>query len=105
MKEKKKKIYRGGCVHCPGSQDLLALDTVLYYGFGGYEVRKNGKLFFMGDPNGKWEDYPTLNKFEKVARKVRAKWEVELNNPLRGARWQRKGKDKWVLTETNLGFA
>jgi hypothetical protein len=103
--KQKKEIFRGGCPHCPGTEDLLDLKTRLYQGFGGYYVKKNGKLFFAGDPNGKWKDFPTLQKFENLARKSRAKWEVILSNPLRGATWRRKGKNEWALVETNLGFA
>ena len=108
VKEKKiikEKHFRGGCLCCPQTEDTLKLDTVLYNGFGGYIVRKNGELFYSGDPNGGWKSFPTLRKFEKLARKEKAKWEVILNNPLRGATWQRKGKDKWILKETNMGFA
>ena len=106
MKKKlEKKVYRGGCMHCPGNEDRLPLNTVLYYGFGGYSVRKNGKHFWAGDPQGEWDSFPTLQKFENMARKIKAKWEVVLDNPLRGATWRRKGKNEWILVETNLGFA
>ena len=104
MKKKEKKM-RGGCLNCPGSPDLLPLDTVLYYGFGGYTVRKDGKDYWAGDPQGKWESFPSLTEFEKIARRVKGSWEVALDNPLRGAVWRRKGKDTWVLIETNQGFA
>jgi len=44
-----KKIHRGGCLCCPTTEDTLEMDTVLYQGFGGYHVNKNGKLHYMGD--------------------------------------------------------
>jgi len=103
--KKEIKHFRGGCPHCPGTDDLLKLNTVIYNGFGGYSVRKNGKFFWAGDSNGEWKSFPTLKKFENLARKTKAKWEIVLDNPLRGATWQRKGKNRWVLTKTNLGFA
>lgn len=90
---------------CPQTEETLPLNTVLYYGFGGYSVQKNGKHYFKGDPQGVWDSFPTLRKFENLARKVRAKWEIVLDNPLRGATWRRKGKNNWVLIETNQGFA
>ena len=74
-------------------------------GFGGYSIKKNGKHFWSGNSDAKWESYPTLKKFENMARKVKAKWEVVLDSPLRGATWQRKGENRWVLTDTNQGFA
>jgi len=106
MKEvKDKKVFRRGCMQCPGNEDVLAMDTVLYNGFGGYHVKKDKKFYWAGDPQGKWESFPTLRKFENLARKEKGTWEIVLDNPLRGATWRRKGNDEWVLTETNLGFA
>jgi len=106
MKENIKIIYRGSCLHCPESEDVLAMDTVLYYGFGGYSVRKNGKLFYEGDPAGEWESFKTLKQIERQAKKEpKAKWEVKLDNPLRGATWQRNKNGEWILKETNQGFA
>jgi hypothetical protein len=102
---KKIKHYRGGCLCCPSTEDLLPLDTVLYNGFGGYQVQKNGKVFYQGKPDEEWGDYKKLNVFEKLARKEKGKWEIILNNPLRGATWRRKGKNEWILVETNQGFA
>lgn len=104
-KEKEKKVFRGGCMQCPGSHDVLAMDTVLYNGFGGYHVKYGGKFFWAGDINGEWESFPTLRKFENMARKKPGKWEVVLDNPLRGATWRRVGNDHWALTDTNQGFA
>lgn len=48
--KKEKKLIRGTCLCCPGSEDLLPLNEVLYNGFGGYSVHKNGKYFWSGDP-------------------------------------------------------
>jgi len=61
----KKKIYRGGCPACPGNEDVLTMDTVLYMGFGGYKVLKGAKLFYMGDCDLEWEKYKTLKDMEK----------------------------------------
>ena len=105
MKEKTKIIHRGGCIHCPQSNDVLAMDTVLYNGFGGYRVLFNKGLYYQGDPNGEWESFPTLRKFEMEARKKEGRWEIVLDNPLRGATWFRTSKDVWTLMETNQGFA
>ena len=101
-----KEIYRGGCVHCPGSADVLEMDTVLYNGFGGYQVQKNDDVFYCGDPNAEWDDFKTLEEIEKEAAKTpEEKWKVILSNPLRGATWERQKDGHWILTETNQGFA
>ena len=105
MKEEK-KIYRGDCPSCPGNEDYLSMDTVLYNGFGGYYVSKDGEEFYSGDPNGEWESFKTLKEIELEARINPGKWKVILNNPLRGATWERNNKTcRWILKETNLGFA
>jgi len=103
---KKKTIYRGGCLSCPGNEDILDMNEVLYQGFGGYHVKRNGKIFYIGDSNLEWEKYKTLKDIEKSAKKdPKAKWQVILDNPLRGAIWERNKNGEWLLKETNLGFA
>lgn len=100
-----KLTTRGTCPCCPQTEDILPMDTVLYQGFGGYHVEKDSKTFYWGDSNLEWEEYKTLADIEKEAKKSpRSEWRVILNNPLRGATWERK-KDSWVLIETNIGFA
>lgn len=42
-------LSRGGCPHCPATEDKLEMDTVLYQGFGGYHVEKDGEVFYCGD--------------------------------------------------------
>lgn len=103
---KKDKHYRGGCLHCPRTEDELAMDTILYSGFGGYTVKKDGKLFYSGDPQeDDMSKFKTLADIEKQAkRSPKSKWEVELSLPLRGATWRRK-RGKWLLVSTNQGFA
>lgn len=104
-KVKLKKVFRGGCMHCPGSEDTLSMKEVLYNGFGGYAVYKNNKLYYVGEPDEKWENYKILKDIEKVAKKERGSWKVVLSNPLRGATWRRNKVGEWTLKETNLGFA
>lgn len=103
----KKAHHRGACPHCPRTEDELPLHTVLYNGFGGYLVYKNRKLFFCEDPavEKPWNKYKTLAYIERVAsRSPRARWEVVLSLPLRGATWRRV-RGRWILTDTSLGFA
>jgi hypothetical protein len=98
-------VFRGGCLCCPGSEGMLAMDTVLYNGFGGYTVERDGELFYMGDPNQKWERFKKLRTIEKVAAcDPKHQWRVTLLNPLRGATWERH-RGKWHLIDTNMGFA
>ena len=105
--KKEQKIYRGTCVNCPQTEDRLPLSEVLYYGFGGYSVKQNGKVIYEGDPQGEWDSFLTLRQVEKkfASKYPKSRWTVELNNPLRGAVWLRKEKNKWLLISTNKGFA
>lgn len=102
-----KKMYRGGCACCPKTEDELPLDTVLYNAFGGYRVYKNKKLYFCEDPaeHKAWEDNKKLSDLEaEVIAAPKARWQIVLDLPLRGAVWNRKGH-RWVLVSTNRGFA
>lgn len=97
---------RGGCMQCPGSHTLLEMDTVLYQGFGGYHVEKDGEEYYFPNSDLEWEEYKTLSQIEEEAvLEPDADWRVILNNPLRGGTWQRHGVDEWVLIESNIGFA
>ncbi len=92
------------CLCCPGPTETLSLDTAIYFGFGGWTIRKDGILFFQGTDD--YDEAPTLLKFEELAREEPlSEWVAELYSPLRGATYQRHGYDNWVLIETNEGFA
>jgi len=96
------------CVCPTPTDDKLKMNTVLYYGFGGYTVKKNGELFYEGDPQGEWDSFKKLRDIEKEAKEEpKSKWEVILYDPLNGATWTRNRlkKGEWILTETNEGFA
>lgn len=86
--------------------DILEMNTVLYQGFGGYTVRKNGELFYEGNSDDEWNKFKKLRHIEKEAKKdPTAKWTVELYEPLSGATWERQEDGQWVAIEKNLGFA
>lgn len=104
----KKLQHRGTCMNCPRTENFLPMDTVLYNGFGGYHVEKDGETFYEGDINGHWDSFLTLEEIEKRCKKdpnTVSIYEVILYTPLRGATWRRNKKGFWVLKETNQGFA
>lgn len=103
--KKTKKTYAGGCLCCPGTDEHLDMDTVLYQGFGGYHVEKDGEIYYWADSDLEWEQYKTLADIEKEAKRTPGSvWRVILNNPLRGATWERK-RGVWHLKDHNNGFA
>ncbi|MFH1603472.1 MAG: hypothetical protein ABIH03_06160 [Pseudomonadota bacterium] len=105
-----------GCMNCGGGEMMLAsadpkvikasMHTRIYNGFGGWRISKDDKTVFMGDPQGEWEDFPTLMKFENMARKEPdSDWRAGCHLPLRSAEYQRQGHNLWVLVESGMGFA
>lgn len=89
-----------------GEEILCALDTRIYNGFGGWHITRDGEVVYEGDPRGEWESFPTLMKFENMARKnPDADWRAHCNLPLRDAEYQRQGKNRWVLVNSGPGFA
>lgn len=100
------KPKRVGCLCCGSNVEThLPMDTVLYMGFGGWMITKNGELFYMADSNLEWEQFKTLADIEKSAKKdTKADWRAVCDTPLHGAVFQRQ-RGKWVLVEENAGFA
>ncbi len=105
MKIKEKIHSGGGCICCPQIADVLAMDELLYQGFGGYHVEKDGKSYYFADSKLEWDQFKRLRDIERPARRSpKSVWRVILNNPLRGSTWERR-RGLWQLTETNQGFA
>lgn len=97
-----------GCLHCGHTPPLLEMDTRLYNGFGGWQITRDGKIFFEEDPSSdkEWEEWKTLADIEKIAEKdPNSEWCAIVFLPLRGATYQRHPGEGWVLVETNQGFA
>lgn len=102
-----------GCLNC-GAGEMKSdkkkitarMNTRIYNGFGGWTITKNGKLIFMGEQDKEFHEYPTLMKFENMARKdPNHDWRAECFLPLRDATYQRQGKNEWVLIKSGPGFA
>ena len=101
-----------GCLNCGcgemkrSKKEITAsLKTRIYNGFGGWSIYKGGELIYQGDSNAEWESFPTLMKFELMARKSPGDWRANCFLPLREAYYQRQGRNRWVLIKTGIGFA
>lgn len=102
-----KKIFHG-CLNCGGTGQTLDLETRLYNGFGGWTITKDGELYFMENPSEEkaWEEWKQMKEIEEEAKKdPDHDWRAEVFLPLRGATYQRHGEGKWVVIESNQGFA
>ena len=94
-----------GCLNCgagemrrKANEITATMRTRIYGGFGGWHISKDSEIVF--DPKGylEWNHYPTLMKFENMARKdPNHDWRAVLILPLREATYQRQGKNRWVL--------
>lgn len=101
----RKKIHHG-CLNCCGTDNILGVRTKLYNGFGGWMITKDGKLFFMEKAKTEFEDSKTLLFIEKIARQdPNHDWRAIFDMALSGGQYQRHGKNRWVLIESNQGFA
>ena len=105
---KKQPAFEGvihqGCLCCPPVEQVAPLDMLIAVGFGCAMVTKNKKVIFMEGPND--EEFRTLAEFEEMAKAdPNHNWRVTLEAPLRGRVYQRHDVDKWVLIESNMGFA
>ncbi len=112
LKAKVSEIHYG-CSNCGGGEmrrkpkEILAsMHTRIYNGFGGWMITAGEKCVYSPPCDLEYEDYPTLMKFENMARKEPTKdWRAILTLPLREAEYQRQGRNRWVLIKTGRGFA
>src|SRR5574343_159335 len=103
----KKEIHHG-CLNCGGTEQTLDLETRLYNEFGGWHITRDGEMFFEEEMHkaDNWETIKQLKEIEAEALEdPDHDWRAVFNLPLRGGTYQRHDKDKWVLIESNQGFA
>lgn len=98
-----------GCLVCPPVLEVAPMDMLIAVGFGYAGVTKDGKEIFNEqeiDENTPMVDFPRLQQFEDMAlQDPDHDWRVCLEAPLRGRTYQRHEAGKWVLIESNEGFA
>lgn len=105
---KKQPPYEGtihqGCLNCPPVESVAPMDMLIAVGFGCAMVTRGKKVIYMESPND--EEFRTLAEFEEMAKlDPNHDWRVTLEAPLRGRTYQRHDVGKWVLIESNMGFA
>lgn len=100
------KDVPAGCLCCPSTEPVLCMKTVLYNGYGGWSITKNGAQYFTEDQNKDWSETKVMAEIEKEASQdPENDWRAELYLPLREATYQRQGEGKWMLVRTGEGFA
>ena len=95
-----------GCLNCGHTEEKLPMRTVLYSGFGGWDITKDGEHYFSEYSDKEYDEAKTISYIERMAKlEPECDWRANLNLPLRSAVYQRQGKSKWVLVEIGQGFA
>ena len=97
--------HHAGCLCCAGAETKLSMDTLLYQGFGGWHIERNGKIYYMEDSNIPFQNSKRLSDIEVEAIKAPdMDWRAVCFTPLHGETYQRQNGE-WVLVEQNEGFA
>lgn len=100
----KDKIHIG-CLNCSTAQQLARMEMKITVGFGSAYVTKNGKIYYDGSM-AEWEKAKSLSAIERIARRSPdADWRLVMFGPLHGETYQRQGRKRWVMAESNQGFA
>lgn len=95
-----------GCLCCGGTSELLELETKLYFGFGGWNILRNGQEFFCDHRDVELDEYKDLKHVEElIGDDTENEYIANFNRPLRSAVYQRHAKNYWVLIEKGDGFA
>jgi hypothetical protein len=107
---KKEPAYTGtvhqGCLNCSPVTTLAGMDLHVAVGFGMAAVTKDGRCVYSEEPDADYEDIPTLQTFEDMARAdPDHDWRLILEAPLRSREYQRHRDDEWVLIASGQGFA
>ena len=107
---KKEEPYNGaihqGCLCCPPVEQVAPMDMVIAVGFGIAQVSKDGNVIYDENELDDGVDYPDLAFFEELAAAdPDHDWRCLLFAPLRGREYQRHDTGKWVLIDSNQGFA
>lgn len=100
------KSSKVACLCCQSTDEILPLETLLYMGFGGWNVSKNGEMFFVERNDIEFEESKTLADIETmIGEDEESEYLAVFFSPLRGCTYQRHSKNHWVLIEEDEGFA
>jgi hypothetical protein len=82
------------------------MDMIIAVGFGAAYVTCGNKMVYDENSLKDGDEYWTVQDAENAALKTpNHSWIIQLQGPLRGRTYQRHAAGKWVLTDSNEGFA
>lgn len=96
-----------GCICCSHIEQVAHLDTEIAVGFGMANCTRDGEQVYDGEADYMQGNEPkTVNDMEKLAAEdPDHDWRITLFAPLHGEVYQRHDIERWVLVESNTGFA
>lgn len=105
MSWKKERPYTGviyrGCT-CSSVSEIAELEWIVGVGYGDACITRDDIVVYQ-ETN---DEDRYLKEFEEMARKdPNHDWRMTLMSALHGEVYQRQGDEKWVLIESNQGFA
>lgn len=94
------------CLNCPPIETTLGMDRTIAVGFGQAFVAKDDETVFVETPDTEFEECWTVAQAEAAAAAdPDHDWRIVLDGPMHGETYQRQGEGRWVLVESNDGFA
>lgn len=94
------------CLCCGPTESQICMDARIAVGFGSASLTKDGEPVWSEQPGMEYEDCMTVSQAEEIATEnPDHDWRIALHGPLRGRVYQRHGEAKWMLVETDQGFA
>lgn len=83
------------------------MERPISVGFGSADVTKDGEHYYDGEGDWQHDKEPkTIGEIEKeAAEDPDHDWRICFLGPLHGETYQRQGDGKWVMIESNMGFA
>ena len=89
-----------GCLNCGAAPIILPPNCHLAVGFGAVKVERDGEIQWSGDDWG----MTTYRWTRRANKEPDHDWQIEFIGPLYGETYQFQN-GRWVMVETNLGFA
>lgn len=108
MRNRKMKPLPGRvnpCLNCPPIIRLLELQRHIAVGFGDAHLECEGVVLWQEEQD-EFKDCLTVAEAEAMAQQwPECDWRIVMHGPMHGETYQRQGTGKWVLVESNGGFA
>ena len=89
-----------GCLNCGAPPIILPSRACLAVGFGMVWVERDDQTLWAGDD----EEMTALRWTRKANADPEHDWRIRFDGPMHGETYQHQD-GKWIMVETNLGFA